>query len=121
VCAAREVVDGLFRASAHVPHHARCAGGVCGVGGSRTGVARLARIQAQHGSCPPPRPYEARIDAYTSETSHRTTVQPGDMVLDPEDDPGYLRCRVILVDISIRGIMPPTLDLPPELPRVPIG
>jgi hypothetical protein len=43
------------------------------------------------------------------------------MVLDPEDDPGYLRCRVILVDISIRGIMPPTLDLPPELPRVPIG
>jgi hypothetical protein len=73
--------------------------------------------------------YQALIAAYTDEstfcptcpyctecdTSYRKTLQPGDMVPDPEDDPGYLRGKVILVDIFNRWVMPLTPRLAPEL------
>ena len=74
-------------------------------------------------------PYQARVAAHTDESafcptcpyctecdiSYRKTLQPGDVVPDASDDPGYLQGKVVLVDVSDGWVMPLTLDLPDDL------
>jgi hypothetical protein len=74
-------------------------------------------------------PYQARVAAYTDESvfcpscpycaecdlSFREALRPGDTFRDPERDTGYLRGKVVIVDVFNGVVMPLILELPDDL------